>query len=355
MHIPVDAIAKRIVKAVEEKIFPACAVGTVERNGGRTVVPFGHFTYDADSPPVRENSIFDVASVTKAIPVSCIALQLIEEGKLKLNDPVTSFVPEFAGEGKNAVTVFHLLTQTLDLLLPHLSSLRDVPPRELLTQILQAPLRSRPGTKFVYANATSILLGLVVERVSGRKLDELARERFFEPLGMSRTGFHPEGEVIPTEVDERRGLIQGTVHDESAFVLSSIMTPGSAGLFSTAPDLLTFLEMLLREGEFSGRRYFKPETVTLMHTNQLANIGASHGLGWELNQRQYMGNICSDQAFGKTGFTGCVAMCDPVKGVGFVMLSNCTFPKRRAREEQVHFVNEVRRDVASIIFGDITN
>ena len=349
-----DLITKRVLKAIGQKLFSACAVGVVERSGERTILPFGHFTYDAGSPPVREDSIFDVASITKAIPTSCIALQLFEEGKLKLDDTVTSFIPEFSGESKEKATLFHLLAQTLNLSLPHLSSLRDVPPRELLDRVFQAPLKSPPGTKFMYANATSILLGLLVERVSKKRLDELARGRFFKPLGMSGTGFHPEGEVIPTEVDERRGLIQGTVHDESAFVLSSIMTPGSAGLFSTAPDLLIFLEMLLREGELSGKRYFKPETVALMHTNQLEISGKQHGLGWELNQRQYMGEKCSDQTFGKTGFTGCVAMCDPVKGVGLVMLSNCTFPKRRSLEEQVNFMNEVRRDIADIVFGNIT-
>lgn len=350
-------IKNRILRAITEKIFPACVVGVVKKNGERIIVPCGNFTFDTDSPIVKEETVFDVASLTKSIPTSSLALQLIDEGKLNLEDKLIDFVPEFCNSDKNNVLIKHLLTQTLDYNF-RLSEHKNKTPDEILNVIFTTDFNSKPGTKFFCTNATSIFLGLVVQRIYNKPLDKLGEKYFFTPLQMKNTLFNPlkqfqKNEIVPTEIQVWRDkLVQGEVHDETAYVLEQKMNVGSAGLFSTAPDLLNFLEMLLHNGSFNNYKYFSPEIVKQMHTNQLSHINYSIGLGWELNQPRYMGNNCSRETFGKTGFTGCVFVCDIKREVGFVILSNYTFPYRK---EDVGPINLVRKDISDIVFKKCKN
>jgi CubicO group peptidase (beta-lactamase class C family) len=303
---------------------------------------------------VGEGSIYDVASITKAVPVSCLALQLLESGRLSLDDRLIDFVPAFRNPDKDLVRIRHLLTHTLHFAFP-LSSMRAEPPEEIMRALLENPFASKPGSHFSYANATSILLGLVVENIFGGPLDRVADEIFFKPLGMHHTAFHPlqhfdRDRIVPSEVDASRGgVVQGEVHDESAWQLSQgkgHAIPGSAGLFSSAEDLLIFSHLLLNGGARDGQRFFSESTIRSMHTNQISSIGGCTGLGWELNQKRFMGNRHSENTFGKTGFTGCSLICEMERGIGWVLLSNCTYPRRKPNREAI---NEVRRDTADII------
>jgi CubicO group peptidase (beta-lactamase class C family) len=356
-------LTQRIHRAIEERVIPGCVVGTADRAGVRLLLSFGRFTYEADAPAVRENTVYDVASITKSIPLSCMALRLIDEGKLHPEHRLIDYVPELRNSDREKVLIRHLLTHTLHFGFA-LSSLKGASPAAIMDAILKRPFASRPGLFFSYANATSILLGLVVERLCGESLERAAQRVFFTPLGMKRTVFHPlnrfaKEEIVPTEIDPwRGGTVQGEVHDESAWALSRgtagegekehiiPCTPGSAGLFSAVPDLLVFLQMLLKGGRLGGRRYFSGGAVRRMHTNQIADMGLSTGLGWELNQPRYMGRYCSKSTFGKTGFTGCYCLCDPEKKLALVLLSNCTFPRRKPDKEAI---NALRRDVADLI------
>ncbi len=328
-------IEDRIFGAISEHVFPACVVGVIKKNGQRSVLPFGNFTYEPGSPAVTADSIFDVASITKAIPTSSLALKLIDEGRLKLDDKLIKFVPEFRNSDRDKVLIKHLLTYGLEFDF-QLSSYKDGDASEILEKILTANFSSPPGTSRHYANATSILLGMAVERILKNTLDNLGEEIFFKPLRMNRTTFWPlkrfnKEEIVPTEIDNWRGPVQGEVHDESAHVfMKSGKAVGSAGLFSTVPDLLNFLEMLLTGG---------------------APAGIHQGLGWELYEPYYMGRYCTKETFGKTGFTGCAVMCDTSKGLGIVILSNATYPARKPRKEHIASINEVRRDLADIVFS----
>ncbi len=354
-----EKIRTRISRAIAEKVFPGCAIGIVKRNGEGLVLPFGNFTYEGGSPAITENSIFDVASITKSIPTACLALKLIEEKKLSLEDKLIDFVPEFRNADRELVLIKHLLNQTIDYDF-RLFDYRDRRPDEILDIIFTTDFKVKPGEKLSYRDPTSILLGLVIEKILGNTLDNLGSEHYFNPLGMSRTRFRPleqfrKVEIVPTEIDDwRGGVVQGEVHDESAFALGKKMVVGEAGLFSTAPDLLKFLLMLLNGGELNGHQYFSPETINEMHTNQLEDIGVYQGLGWELYQPRYMGQHCTKETFGKTGFTGCVVMCDTSYGVGIVMLSNTTYPRRRPLREHVALINAVRRDITDIAFSNTT-
>lgn len=348
-----SVIHERLLMAMRDQVFPGCVVGVVREGGQREIITAGRFTYDAESPRVRDDTIFDVASITKAIPASCLALQLLDEGRLELNERLVAYVSEMRQANREDVLIRHLLTQTLRYDF-RLSNYARRSPAEILNVIFTSEFKSPPGTVFNYANATSILLGLVVERVLGMSLDHAADLRFFTPLGMTRTTFHPlekfaASEIVPTEIQGwRGGVIQGVVHDDSAYVLSSKQVVGSAGLFSCVPDLLTFAEMLLGGGTYQGATYFSEAMLKQMHTNQIANIGESTGLGWELHQPWYMGTHGTEHTFGKTGFTGCALMIDRDKGFALAMLSNATYPTRNTSREPI---NAVRRDIADIVFG----
>jgi CubicO group peptidase (beta-lactamase class C family) len=172
---------------------------------------------------------------------------------------------------------------------------------------------------------------------------------------MEHTTFFPEkldrDSIAPTEDDPWRGrIIRGEVHDESAWALRPAMVAGSAGLFSTAPDLLRFLAVLMNDGESDGRRLFKPATVRLMHVNALpAWFGATAALGWELDRPDFMGTRRTASSFGKTGFTGCAIVADPSRSAGFVLMTNHTFPRRR---EDRSAINAVRSALADLVFGE---
>lgn len=341
-------------KAVKDKVFPGCVLGIILKNGERIIYPTGSLTYEKGSARVGENTIYDIASITKAIPGSAILLKLIDEGKLNANDRLVDYLPEFGNhENKKSVLIKHILTYTLDLDVPSMSSLKDRTASEIADCMMRAPLKSPPGTRYLYTNSTAFFISLIAEKITGKKLDELADGYFFKPLGMNRTTFHPErfdkSEIAPTEMDEWRGrTIHGEVHDESTYILMNERPTAIAGLFSTVPDLLTFQEMLLNDGSHEGRRYYSPAIVKQMYTNQIADIGEDAGLGWELNKPSYMGKYSNEHIMGKTGFTGCVMITDPIEDVGFSLLSNRIFPKRPKDNSAI---NEVRRDVADIVFG----
>jgi CubicO group peptidase (beta-lactamase class C family) len=346
-----DKIVDYLNAAIERRVFPGCAAGWIA-GGEETTVTLGRHTYSGDGvddpTPVTEKSLFDCASITKAVPVSCLALRLIDEGKMGLDDRLIGYVPEYRGSFRGDIRVKHLLTHTLDFDF-RLSECKDLPPERLLDRVLGAKMKSRPGEKFCYANATSILLGMALEAVCGKALHILAKDVFFEPLGMNDTTFFPGDDAIagcvPTELDPWRGRpIRGEVHDESAWALRGIMTAGSAGVFSTLRDMLKFVRMLLDGGE----RFFSRETMEAMRTNQIPHIsGRSAGLGWELNQ-EYMGESRTESTFGKTGFTGCSLIIDTARETGIVLLSNHTWPTRKPNREQI---NEVRARVADLVLG----
>jgi CubicO group peptidase (beta-lactamase class C family) len=345
-----DKIADCLNSALARRVFPGCALGWFAR-GEEAVVTAGRYAYGNDGiddpPAVAENSLFDCASVTKAVPAGCLAAWLIGRGGMRLDDRLIDYVPEYRGSFRDAVRVKHLLTHTLDFGF-RLSDCKGLPPEELLDRVIGANMNSAPGEKFCYANATSILLGMAIEAACGKSLHVLAKEVFFDPLGMNDTTFFPAAGVlakcVPTEMDPWRGReIRGEVHDESAWALRGIMTAGSAGLFSTVRDMLKFVRMLLDGGEL----FFPREIAEAMHTNQIPHIsGKTTGLGWELNQ-EYMGKNRTESTFGKTGFTGCSLTIDIARETGIVLLSNCTWPARKPNRD---LINAVRGEVADLVW-----
>jgi CubicO group peptidase (beta-lactamase class C family) len=347
----VSRVNRVLEKALQDTVFPGCAAAIILEDQCR-IISSGRHTYESNANCITPDSVFDVASLTKATPVSCCALKLIEQNKLSENDLLINYVPQFSGTFRELITVHHLLTHTLDSTL-QLSKCKDDQSDELMNKIVNLQLRSRPGEHFNYSNATSILLGLVLENCTGKTLDVLGEEVFFKPLGMNRTGFNPltfasPGEIVPTEIDPwRGGVVVGEVHDESAWKLRPKVV-GSAGLFSTITDMARFIGKLLESFQGSGGLFSK-ETAAKIVTNQIdTNAGQCTGLGWELDQECFMGQHRSKATFGKTGFTGCSIVADPLKMSAGVLLSNHIYPHRRSSREQI---NIIRSAFTDCIFG----
>lgn len=344
-----NQITNIVEQAIKDEVFPGCVVGIVDDKGKRQVLSFGNFTYEPSSPIVKEDTIYDTASITKSIPTGSLALQLIDEGKLKLTDKLIDYIPEFRNSDRETVFIKHLLTYTLDGY--GLASLKEKSAANLYETLLAHDFEKRPGTVFKYTNIPATLLGLVIEKIVGETLDQCANEHFFKPLRMVRSTFHPErfslDEIVPTEIDKWRGLVHGVVHDESAWICKRDgKIVGHAGLFSTAPDILNFLEMLLNKGMFQGKKYFSENIIKQMENNQIPELNDFTGLGWELNQPRFMGDFCTPRTFGKTGFTGTLCVCDIEKGIAYVILSNRIFPKRPADSTAI---NAFRKKVGEII------
>ncbi|GBU25606.1 hypothetical protein R83H12_02256 [Fibrobacteria bacterium R8-3-H12] len=293
----------------------------------------------------EQNSIFDCASITKSMPTGYLALKAMESKILSLDTPVADILPDFAKYHNKEAKIFHLLTHSLDYRFP-MSSLKDLPPQEIWLRICSHKFEIPPGQLFCYGNANSILLGKVLEAVYNMPLDKLAKERVFEPLKMQSTGWHPlerapASRIIPTEICPWRGReLRGETHDESAWKLEQEFgAVGSAGVFSTAPDILTFLEHILGD-DFLLEKLTK--NALLGCNTPLQECTA---LGFELDNPKFMGNSQSP-VFGKTGFTGTSFICQPKNKLCLVILCNYTYPVRKPNADRI---NEFRAKVAELL------
>ena len=345
----IEALCER---AMRERVFPGCSVAYVRR-GRSAVLAMGGLTYEAKASKVHPETLYDVASITKSVPTASLMLKLLEAGQIRLEDRVIDYLPELKNDHREQILVKHLLTYTVTFDLDGgVAALAMADPDRVVEQLLRVPLVCPPGTSYWYTNGPAILMGLIVERVYGQPLDEVAQTELFGALGMSRSTFAPSAlgieDVAPTEISTG-GEVKGRVHDESAWAITkSGSRSGAAGLFTTASDLLIFSQMLLGQGALEGVEIFKPATVKLMHTDQLPELPDRAGLGWELLPGRLKGTVAGEQTFGKTGFTGCVMMIDPEKQTALVHLSNATFPTRPPDRDRI---NAFRRELADLVFA----
>ncbi len=324
----VDEVVEQFVGS---KAFPG-AVLAVGKDGVLSHLrAFGHLTYDSDSPETRPDTIYDLASLTKVIVTTTMAMILVDEGKLDLQKPVSAFLPGFRGGAKDKVTVWHLLTHSsgLDWWGPLYKELHG---KEAYLQRIQAmDLVYEPGTKSLYSDLGAFLLGEIMERVAGEPLDTFARKRIFEPLGMRDTLFRPAAElrarVAPTEVDPWRGrLLCGEVQDENAFALGGVAP--HAGLFGTAPEIARFAQMLLNGGVYDHHRIVSQETVERF-TRRAGVPDSSRALGWDTpSAGSSSGSLFSSHSFGHTGFTGTSLWIDPERRLFLILLTNRVHPTR---------------------------
>jgi len=318
-----------ITNAIAEKNLPG-AVLWVERQGLTYHKAFGRRALVPSVEPMGEDTIFDAASLTKVIATTPAVMLLIERGQLKLDDTVRAHVPEFSGEGTEAITLRHLLT--------HMSGLRPGLPARPEWSGYEAGIAracvekatNSPGTIFRYSDINFILLGEIVQRVSKRRLSEFVAAEIYSPLRMRDTGYLPSASqharIAPTE-QTANGMLRGVVHDPTARRMGGVA--GHAGLFTTAADLARFCRMMLNGGELDGVRLFKPETVKLMTSVQSPEAVLSRrGLGWDIDSpySRPRGTVFPRGSFGHTGWTGTALWIDPFSKAFWVFLSNRVHP-----------------------------
>lgn len=280
--------------------------------------------------PTRRSTIYDLASITKLF-TSLAAVQLMEEGQVRLSDPVARHLPEFAAHGKERVTVRHLLTHTSGFVAT-LSLWSDwSTPEERIAAVMEQPLDDPAGSTYRYSDLNLITLGVLVERLRGQSLDVVVEERITSVLGMRDTGFNPSAveRCAATEYQTypSRGMVRGEVHDENAWSLGGVA--GHAGIFATADDLAILAQALLDGGAYRGGRILRPESVELLVTNFNAAFPEdAHGLGFELDQPWYMDELSGPRTAGHTGYTGTSIVIDFTTGSFAILLTNRVHPSR---------------------------
>ncbi len=322
----------RIDAAVEEglqaKNMPGCVVA-VGRQGRLVILKaYGYRQVLPERVAMTADTVFDLASLTKPVATATSVMILVERGKIRLDDRVLKHLPEFGRNGKEEITILQLLTHQSGLVADNpLDDYRDGPEKAWQRIAALKPV-AKPGTKFIYSDVGYIVLGELVRRVSGNRLDEFSREHIYAPLGMTETGFlPPEGlrrRAAPTE--KRDGnWICGEVHDPRAHRLGGVA--GHAGLFSTAGDLAVYAQMMLGRGKCGGAGVLAPQTFDQM-TKPHPVPGGLRGLGWDVRTgySSNRGSAFSPRAFGHGGFTGTVLWIDPGHELFVIFLSNRLHP-----------------------------
>src|SRR2546423_1562942 len=331
---------------------------------------YGARAVEPQREPMTAHTVFDLASLTKVVTTTTSIMILVEQGKIRLGDSVTQFIPEMKGEGRDAITIEQLLTHMTGFA-PDFD-LRDrwTGYDEAMKRLYREPLRNPPGTRFVYSDINFIALREVVHRVSGLMLDEFARRNIFAPLGMRDSGFRPDAKlktrIAPTE--KRRGQmnylgdtgadagskgdewLRGEVHDPTSFRMRGVA--GHAGLFSTADDLASFCQMLLNGGVFRGTRILSPMTIASMtRPHAVSESGGARVLGWDIASSfsTNRGDLFPLGSFGHTGFTGTSIWIDPASDSFVIFLSNRVHPDGKGD------VGPVRARVASIVASSIVD
>ncbi len=315
----------------------------LERNGVAYHRAYGSRALVPGREPMTEDTVFDAASLTKAVATAPAVMKLMEQGRIDLDAPLGQYLSECRGHELEVITPRQLLT--------HVSGLPPGLPRSepwlgssnALAIAVSEPLGEPPGTRFRYSDINFILLGLLVERVSGQTLDRFVQQEIFEPLGMTQSGFRrfeptapdglpsslPSGEIqriAPTEVLADQTVLRGVVHDPTARRLGGVA--GHAGLFTTAADLARFCRMFLVPGARGTPPVLKPETLALMTRVQTPPGLPRRGLGWDIDSPYagQRGSVFPIGGFGHTGWTGPSLWMDPFSGTFLIFLSNRNHP-----------------------------
>jgi beta-N-acetylhexosaminidase len=348
-----------IEKAIADKAFPGATIA-VGYKGNVSLHSFGKLSYDAASSATKNDTMYDIASLTKVVVTTTLVEKLVEgdfASPLSLDAPIERYLPEWTSgpqpEWRHKVTVRNLMTHTSGLP-PFKEYWRTSTSKsETLSRIFVEPLEQEPGTKVVYSDLGIILMAEIIQRLTGKPLDTLARDYIFDPLGMHNTMYLPPKnlwlEIAPTEVDNqlRHRLVQGEVHDENAFSIGGVS--GHAGVFSTSPDLAAFCQMLLNGGIYAHRRILKRATIAEFTVPQ-SLAKNTRTLGWVVpTDGSSSGHYFSAHSYGHTGFTGTTIWIDPDRDLFVVLLTNRVNPTR-----ENHKIAEVRPAVHDAVMKGLS-
>jgi CubicO group peptidase (beta-lactamase class C family) len=318
-----------IRQAIADRTFPAASAAITHQGNLVGLKAFGHFTYETDSAEATTATVFDLASVTKVVATTSMAMILYERGLLDLDLPVAAVAAEFAGEDPRRDTV------TLRMLLSHSSGLpayeklflRARTRDELVSAAFATPLVANPGEQAAYSDIGFIILGVALERIAEESLDRFCQHDVFGPLAMTHTAFNPpsawRASIPPTASDRsfRNRIIQGEVQDENASLMGGVA--GHAGLFASAEDIAIYAHAMLA----GGRPILRPETLALFTCRESSPLGTSRALGWDTpSSPSQSGKYFSSRSFGHLGYTGTSLWIDPERQLSITLLTNRTWP-----------------------------
>ncbi|MGH9562936.1 MAG: serine hydrolase domain-containing protein, partial [Terracidiphilus sp.] len=326
-------------RAEKDGAFPG-GVLAVGWKGQVAILPFGKLTRDAKAARVTAETIYDVASLTKVMVTTAAVMMLAEAKQIDLDAPVARYLPEFNRAAnldpdwrwRERITIRMLLLHTAGLAAHRDYYEQAKGKRAIIERVIAEPLVREPGTLVEYSDLGFILLGTIVEEVTGDSLEHFARKRIFAPMGMASSQFNPAkhlcARIAPTERDTayRKRLLHGEVHDENAWAMGGVA--GHAGLFSTAADVAAFAQMMLNGGIYAHHRLIARSTVEEFTARH--ELGSSaNALGWDVPVApSSSGQFLSKRAYGHTGFTGTSLWIDPERNLFVVLLTNRVHPTR---------------------------
>jgi serine-type D-Ala-D-Ala carboxypeptidase len=335
-----------IENAIAARAFPAASIAVTHAGKLVALKSFGHFVYDEVGVPllagfarsgdfdVNISTLFDLASVTKVVATTTMAMILYERGLLELDAPIIGTIPEFLVDSCGEADP-HRLEVTFRMLLAHSSGLPAYEKlfltaqtrEELLRAAFTTPLSADPGSRADYSDIGFIILGEALERLAQESLNAFCRREIFGPLGMTHTTFNPpaemRSEIPPTSNDTvfRKQIVQGFVQDENAYVLGGVA--GHAGLFSTAEDLARFAQAVL----LGGSPILRAETISLFTRRESAPAGTSRALGWDTpSAPSQSGKYFGPASYGHLGYSGTSLWIDPDRKLSITLLTNRTWP-----------------------------
>lgn len=329
--VNLDSASDDLRKAVDDRIVPGAALAIGEHGQILGLSGYGRVGWkDKDEAVSPDSTIYDLASLTKAVATTSAVLLLLQDGRIRLDDPVQRSLPEFQGRWKDQVTWRHLLTHTAGL--PASAKVRGRSPTQRLRNIVETPLDEPPGLNVAYSDVDAIVLWTAAERVAGERLPSFLERRVWGPLGMHSTAFWPGAacdNCAPTQTLKSGVPYRGKPSDPLAHKLG--VPVGSAGLFSTAHDLARFAAMIANGGSLGDVRIFRPDVVRELFSQQ-PNAG-HRSLGWMAfcpDEDRTQQQPCDHPiAYGHTGWTGTSLWIDPERGVWVVILSNRSYNIKR--------------------------
>ena len=355
-----DSVTRVLRAALADSAFPGAYAIVGDSRGVLAEAGIGRTDWKRSAPRPTRSTLWDLASLTKIVATTTALAQLVELGRVDVSAPVSRYLPEWTGDGRDAVTVRHLLTHASGLPAFRAYDKQTTRPDSLATLIYWTPLERPPGERMVYSDIGAYVMGSIIERVSGDSLHVYVRKHIATPLRLRETMFRPPAalrpRVAPTEIDSLRGgLVHGKVHDERAYYLGGVAA--HAGLFGSARDLARFATMMLHGGTLDGVRVLKPETIALF-TAYADSAFSNRALGWQkpnhpaLNDSGpntvWAGRFMSTRAYGHTGFTGTSLAIDPDLDVYVILLSNRVNPTRANNR-----ISGVRRQLADAVVSAV--
>ncbi len=343
-----DSLASVLTRALSDGAFPG-AVAIVGTSAGVTVTHgVGQLDTSIPSPP-DARTLYDLASLTKVVATTTMMLQLVDQNRVQLDAPVVQYLTDWKGSGASAVTIRQLLSHSSGMAAWRAFYKEAVDRADARAQLLLVGPEVPPGTRFLYSDMNFMLLGMVVERVTGMALDSAFQQMVARPLHMADTRFRPDttqrARIAPTEFDPwRQRKLHGEVHDENASRFEGVS--GHAGLFSTGDDLTRVVRAWLNGGVLDGVRIASEKTVA-QFTRVQDSVLSRRALGWETpTGSNSAGRRLSARAFGHTGFTGTSIWMDPERDLFIILLTNRVNPTRENRK-----IGGVRSALADAVAG----